>query len=67
MKPGDESKVADEMLTDIPLPPGFDTSKLPSGGTSDYYQYGAAVTGKVVCSWIQEYRVSRGGTATRSA
>lgn len=60
VKPGEESKVADQMLADIPLPPGFDNSKLPSGGTSDYYQYGAAVTGKVVCSWIEEYRVSQG-------
>jgi hypothetical protein len=60
VKPGDETRVADEMLADIPLPPGFDKRLLPSGGTNDYYQYGAAVTGKVVCSWIEEYRVARG-------
>ncbi|MGI9157669.1 MAG: hypothetical protein ACR2FG_13725 [Marmoricola sp.] len=60
VKPTDETRVADEMLADVPLPTGFDRSTLPTGGANGYYSYGARVSGTVVCSWIDEYRTARG-------
>lgn len=48
--------VADAMLADIPLPPGFDKAALGKAGTNDRYQFGAAVTGRVACGWIEEWQ-----------
>ncbi|TQS40014.1 hypothetical protein [Cryptosporangium phraense] len=45
---------AAEIIKDIPLPPGFDKSTLDVLGTNDPYQFGAAVTGKIGCAWIDE-------------
>jgi hypothetical protein len=47
--------VAREMLADVPLPTGFDRSTLPTEGTNDYYQFGAAVIGTVTCAWLRDY------------
>ncbi|MEV6348111.1 hypothetical protein [Actinoplanes sp. NPDC051851] len=56
------SAKADELLADIPLPPGFDKSDLDGAGTNDAYQFGAAVTGLVGCEWIAEWtRADRAG------
>jgi hypothetical protein len=59
VRPTDEADVAARMLADVPVPAGFDTSTLPSGGTNDYYQYGARVTGQVTCAWIADWREAR--------
>jgi hypothetical protein len=47
---------AAEVLADIPLPPGFDTATFADGGASDPYQFGALVTGRVGCAWIDEWQ-----------
>jgi hypothetical protein len=47
-----ESVVA-EMLADIPLPPGFDVSKITA--TGDRYYVGADVTSAVTCGWIEAW------------
>lgn len=38
--PARREKVAKQMLSDVPLPPGYDASKLSAEGTNSYYQYG---------------------------
>ncbi|MDY7085810.1 MAG: hypothetical protein SYR96_11960 [Actinomycetota bacterium] len=45
----------DKVLTDIPLPPGFDRAQLTGLGVNDPYQFGAQVTGPVACAWLDEY------------
>jgi hypothetical protein len=57
--PGETGKVAQQMLADVPLPAGFNTSKLPHGGTNDFYQFGAAVIGNVTCAWLKDYQSAR--------
>ncbi|MCW2758995.1 MAG: hypothetical protein JWO46_2741 [Nocardioidaceae bacterium] len=57
--PDKELRVAREMLDGVPTPPGFDVTKIPSGDTKDYYQFGATVTGRVFCGWIDAYREAR--------
>jgi hypothetical protein len=67
IKSADRSAVVDEMLTGIPLPPGFDRTKLTSTPTvSDRYQLGAKVTGAVACAWIARWAAAReqGDSAT---
>ncbi|MEN8114643.1 MAG: hypothetical protein ABFS21_09670 [Actinomycetota bacterium] len=50
---GEVSGVVDEMLADVPLPPGFDTSFLSA--TGDRYHVGANVVGNVACAWIEQW------------
>ena len=57
--PGEAIRVGKEMVADVPLPPGYDTSKPAAPGTNDYYQYGAAVMAKVACGWLKEYETAR--------
>jgi hypothetical protein len=46
----------DEMLTGIPLPPGFDIAALGSDARArDRYQLGAHVAGAVACAWIARW------------
>ncbi|GAB2974295.1 hypothetical protein [Nocardioides montaniterrae] len=52
--PGSQSTRAQQVLADIPVPPGF--SFKPDGETLDPYQFGALVTGQVTCAWIDVYR-----------
>ncbi|NEE03005.1 hypothetical protein [Phytoactinopolyspora halotolerans] len=50
-----ESAVA-EMLSDIPVPEGFEPTDLAdSVGVRDQYHLGADVTGAVTCSWIDHW------------
>lgn len=50
---GTASDAVAEMLTDIPLPAGFDPSALTPIG--DRYQVGAEVVGAVACAWIERW------------
>lgn len=60
--PGKIDEVADEILADIPLPPGFDREKLAALGVNDRYQFGAETVSMVVCDWLQEWqRADRAG------
>lgn len=44
------------MLAQVPLPPGFDASRIPIEGLAqDRYQLGAAAAGTVACLWIQRW------------
>lgn len=44
------------MLSDIPLPPGFDATSLEAGSmVNDRYQLGARVTAAVTCAWIGQW------------
>jgi hypothetical protein len=49
-----------EMLKGIPVPAGFDPSRVPDEGlTTDSYQLGAAVTGRVACEWLRQWGRAR--------
>jgi hypothetical protein len=50
---------AKQMLADVPLPAGYDAAQVPTSGTNDEYQYGAAVIGNVTCVWLKEYQSAR--------
>jgi hypothetical protein len=59
-----------QMLSDVPVPPGFDPASLESEPTvSDRYQLGAKVTGAVACAWIARWDAARkrGDTAAAQA
>ncbi len=67
VKAADYSATVESMLKGIPLPPGFDPTKLKSEGiTTDRYQVGAVVGGAVACDWFQTWdrALRRGDTAT---
>jgi hypothetical protein len=67
VRPTDQASVLGEMLADIPLPPGFDTSRLESdSAVLDRYQLGAKVTGTVACEWLDRW-VSASRTDDQSA
>ena len=45
-----------EILAGLPLPPGFDPSKIPNPGlTTSRYQVGALVGGTVACGWFSRW------------
>jgi hypothetical protein len=46
-------EVVAEMLSDIPLPTGFDSTALRA--TGDRYQVGAQVVSAVACGWIDQW------------
>lgn len=46
---------AAKILTDVPIPPGFDVDKIDIAGANDPYQFGAAVTSQITCTWIAEW------------
>jgi hypothetical protein len=52
IKAADRAPVVREMLTDIPLPDGFDPAPLETGTLADRYQLGAQVTAAVSCAWL---------------
>ena len=53
VRPVEGDQVVDQMLRDLPLPPGFDRSELDTGGLPrDRHQLGARVVGAVACGWI---------------
>ncbi|SCE67656.1 hypothetical protein [Micromonospora mirobrigensis] len=47
------------VLADVPLPPGFDKAALSELGVNDSYQFGAQVTARVGCGWIEEWLRAR--------
>ncbi|HWS33337.1 MAG TPA: hypothetical protein VN408_11400 [Actinoplanes sp.] len=61
---------AAKILTDVPIPPGFEVDKIDIAGANDPYQFGAAVTSQITCTWIAEWiRADKAGddTATGKA
>jgi hypothetical protein len=63
--PANTAEAVNEMLDGIPLPNGFDRSKLKAGAiVRDRYQLGARVSGAVACAWIGQWvQASRSGDA----
>jgi hypothetical protein len=60
VKTANRPAVVRVMLSDIPLPPGFDAKKLEDGRMlKDRYQLGAQVTGAVACAWIDRWDAAR--------
>jgi hypothetical protein len=60
VKAANRPEVVRAMLADIPLPPGFDSTKLENGAIlKDRYQLGAQVTGAVACEWIDRWDAAR--------
>jgi hypothetical protein len=60
VKAASRDTVVKQMLKGIPLPPGFDASRIPAAGlTKDRYQLGAAVAGTVACTWFQRWSHAR--------
>ncbi|WLS45524.1 hypothetical protein Q3V37_29945 [Micromonospora profundi] len=55
VKPERAKEQAAKILTDVPLPPGFDVTALTDLGPNDAYQFGARVTSRVGCAWISEW------------
>jgi hypothetical protein len=71
VKAADYGAAVREMLQGIPLPPGFDPTRIPDLHlTTDRYQVGAAVGGAVACEWFRywgEARAGRDAAATQEA
>lgn len=56
VRPDQSDTVIDEMLVDLPLPPGFDRAQLNTEGMPrDRYQLGARVVAAVACGWIKTW------------
>ena len=56
VEPAVQAQTVDEMLAGIPLPPGFDRTKIAtSSAVRDRYQLGAQVAGAVACAWIDRW------------
>ena len=60
VKSSNRAAVVRSMLSDIPVPPGFDRAPLEAQPTlSDRYQLGAKVTGAVSCAWVSRWAEAR--------
>jgi hypothetical protein len=60
VKAADYAATVHQMLTGIPLPPGFDPASIPDlGVTTERYQVGAAVGGTVACAWFHSWGQAR--------
>jgi hypothetical protein len=60
VQPAMQAEVIDEMLAGIPLPPGFDSTAIPTTeAVRDRYQLGAQVAGAVACAWIDRWVAAR--------
>jgi hypothetical protein len=60
VKAADHDGAVREMLKGIPVPDGFNASRIPDAGlTTDRYQVGAAVTGTVACLWFHQWGEAR--------
>jgi hypothetical protein len=69
VKAAEYAPTVHEMLKGIPLPSGFDPSRIPHQGLSqDRYQVGAAVGGTVACGWFRSWGQARaaGDTAAEA-
>jgi hypothetical protein len=57
-----------QVLSDIPLPDGFDTAALEAGGdVADRYDLGAQITLPVVCAWIEQWLDATASSDTAAA
>jgi hypothetical protein len=65
VKPIERPAVVDEMLRDVPIPPGVDVKELKGEpSAAGRYHLGAAVTGAVACGWLDQWaRAIEGGDA----
>lgn len=53
---GDRAEAVQDMLSDIPVPKGFDRASLANGAmTANRYELGAEVTNAVTCAWITQW------------
>lgn len=60
VKSADSGETIRQMLKGIPLPPGFDATRIRGADlVHDRYQLGAAVTGTVACMWIADWNRAR--------
>jgi hypothetical protein len=60
VQPAAESKEIAQMLDGVPLPPGFDLSKVESDGVlTNRYELGQAVAGAVACGWLESWSAAR--------
>ena len=58
--PARQAEVINQMLTGIPLPPGFDSKAIrATDAVRDSYQLGAQVSGAVTCAWIERWVAAR--------
>jgi hypothetical protein len=67
VKAADRGDAITAMLRGIPLPPGFDKTRIRGAKlTQDRYQLGASVAGTVACAWLRIWSQARraGDTAT---
>ncbi|MET1038115.1 MAG: hypothetical protein ABW075_07555 [Aeromicrobium sp.] len=74
---GEAEKVAEELLGDVPAPPGFTTAGFESMGVNSRYYVGVELIDRVECGWLKEWEradaageveaVERAVTALRSA
>jgi hypothetical protein len=67
VRPADRARVAAEMLTGVPLPPGVDMATIAqSARQKDRYQFGVEVVKPVLCGWMAQWvDARRTGDATR--
>jgi hypothetical protein len=70
LRPAVRSATVAQMLRDVPVPPGFDTSTLhfrvmpgppgsdlqSEGALTDRFMLGRSVTGAVACGWLQRWQ-----------
>ena len=60
VKSVDSSEVIHQMLKGVPLPPGFDASRIRGSRlVQNRYDLGATVTGTVACMWIGDWSRAR--------
>ena len=60
VKAADHDAAVREMLKGIPVPSGFEPSRIPDEGlTTNRYQVGASVTGIVSCLWFRQWGEAR--------
>lgn len=68
--PSARADTVQELLTDIPLPPGFVAPATNNGAVQDRYQLGADIAGAAACGWIEQWIAARragDATAERAA
>jgi hypothetical protein len=68
VRPDARAAAVEEILTEVPLPPGFDVAALASEtAVLDRYQLGAKVTGAVACEWIERWvAATKAGDAAKA-
>ncbi len=65
---GATRQAVDEVLADVPTPPGFDVAQLDRLGVNDRYTFGAQTVTRVVCGWLDEWqRADRAGDVAGAA